>query len=154
MTRSEKAIVTALCMVYDDNKILLQNRVKEDWRGITFPGGHIEKEESFVRGIKREIFEETGLTIYNPQICGIKQFQTENDERYIVLLFKTNQFDGELVSSEEGEMLWIDRESLQSYPIVDDFMELLKVFDNEDINEMMYERRKGESDWIWVMKLY
>ena len=154
MTRSEKAIITALCMVYDDNKILLQNRVKEDWRGITFPGGHIEKEESFVQGIKREIFEETGLTIYNPQICGVKQFQTENDERYIVLLFKTNQFDGELVSSEEGEMLWIDRESLQSYPIVDDFMELLKVFDNEDINEMMYERRKGESDWTWVMKLY
>ncbi|MCX8129591.1 MAG: NUDIX domain-containing protein [Clostridia bacterium] len=69
MTRSEKAIVTALCMVYDDNKILLQNRVKEDWCGITFPGGHIEKEESFVRGIKREIYEETGLTIYNPQRC-------------------------------------------------------------------------------------
>ena len=102
MTRSEKAIITALCMVYDDNKILLQNRVKEDWHGITFPGGHIEEEEPFVQDIKREIFKETGLTIYNPQICGIKQFQTENNERYIVLLFKTNQFDGELVSSEEG----------------------------------------------------
>jgi len=71
-----------------------------------------------------------------------------------VLLFKTEQFDGELVSSEEGEMLWIERESLQSYPIVDDFIELLKVFDNENVNEMMYERRKRENDWIWVMKLY
>lgn len=154
MSRNEKAIVTALCMIYDDNKLLLQNRVKKDWHGITFPGGHIEKEESFVQGINREIFEETGLTIYNPQICGIKQFQTENDERYIVLLFKTDQFDGELVSSEEGEMLWIERESLQSYPIVEDFMELLKVFDNKDINEMMYERHKSENDWTWVMKLY
>lgn len=154
MSRNEKAIVTALCMIYDNNKLLLQNRVKKDWHGITFPGGHIEKEESFVQGIKREIFEETGLTIYNPQICGIKQFQTENDERYIVLLFKTDQFDGELVSSEEGEMLWIERESLQNYPIVEDFMELLKVFDNEDINEMMYERHKSENDWTWVMKLY
>lgn len=154
MSRNEKAIVTALCMIYKDNKLLLQNRVKEDWRGITFPGGHIEKEESFVQGIKREIFEETGLTIYNPQICGIKQFQTENDERYIVLLFKTDQFNGELVSSEEGEMLWIERELLQSYPIVDDFMELLKVFDNEDINEMMYERHRSKNEWNWVMKLY
>ena len=154
MLRSEEAIVTALCMIYDDNKLLLQNRVKEDWRGITFPGGHIEKEESFVQGIKREILEETGLTIYNPQICGIKQFQTENDERYIVLLFKTNQFDGKLISSEEGEMLWIEREFLQSYPIVDDFMDLLKVFDNEDINEIMYERHKDENSWVWVMKLY
>jgi 8-oxo-dGTP diphosphatase len=154
MSKNEKAIVTALCMIYDDNKLLLQNRVKEDWRGITFPGGHIEKEESFVQGIKREMLEETGLTIYNPQICGIKQFQTEDDERYIVLLFKTNQFDGKLVSSEEGEMLWIERESLQSYPIVEDFMDLLKVFDNEDINEIMYERHKDKNDWFWIMKLY
>lgn len=154
MSRNEKAIVTALCMIYDGNKLLLQNRVKEDWRGITFPGGHIEKEESFVQGIKREMLEETGLTIDHPQICGIKQFQTEDDERYIVLLFKTNQFAGELVSSQEGEMLWIEREFLQNYPLVEDFMDLLKVFDTEDINEMMYERHKGENDWIWVMKLY
>lgn len=71
-----------------------------------------------------------------------------------MLLFKTNQFDGKLVSSEEGEMFWIERESLQSYPIVDDFMDLLKVFDNEGINEIMYERHKDENDWVWIMKLY
>ncbi len=29
--------------------------------------------------------------------CGIKQFQTEDDERYIVLLFKSHEFEGELV---------------------------------------------------------
>ncbi len=154
MSKNEKAIVTALCMIFDDNRLLLQNRVKEDWCGFTFPGGHIEKEESFVQGIKREILEETGLTIYNPQICGIKQFQTENDERYIVLLFKTNQFDGELVSSDEGEMLWIERDALENYHIVEDFMDLLKVFDDENLNEMMYERPKVENNWTWVMKLY
>ena len=95
-----------------ERQIPLQNRVKEDWRGITFPGGHIEKEESFVQDMKGEMLEETGLTIYYTKICGIKQFQTEDDERYIVLLFKTNQFDGKLVSYEEGEMLWIERGSL------------------------------------------
>ena len=26
-----------LCMIYDDNKILLQGRVKKDWHGVTFP---------------------------------------------------------------------------------------------------------------------
>lgn len=83
MSRRESAIITALCIVYQDNRILLQDRQKEDWRGVTFPGGHIEKGESFVPGIKREMLEETGLRIYNPDICGIKQFQTEEDERYI-----------------------------------------------------------------------
>ncbi len=154
MAKSENAIVTALCMIYDDNKLLLQNRVKEDWRGITFPGGHIEKEESFVQGIKREMLEETGLVIHVPKICGIKQFQTEDDERYIVLLFKTNKFEGTVVSSDEGEMLWIEREELLNYPIVDNFMDLLKVFDDEDTNEMMYERHKNDNDWEWIMKLY
>ncbi|MDO4273576.1 MAG: NUDIX domain-containing protein [Eubacteriales bacterium] len=154
MSRSENAIVTALCMIYKDNLLLLQDRVKEDWQGITFPGGHIEKEESFVQGIKREMLEETGLVIHNPKICGVKQFQTENDERYIVLLFKTNEFEGEVVSSDEGEMLWIEREKLSEYNIVDDFMDLLRVFDDENINEIMYERHRCNGDWDWIMKLY
>jgi 8-oxo-dGTP diphosphatase len=47
MSRCEKAIVTVLCTVYDGNKILLQDSVKEDWRGLTFPGGYVEREESF-----------------------------------------------------------------------------------------------------------
>ena len=78
MSRSESVVVTALCMVYDNDKILLQDRIKEDWKGVTFPGGHIEKKESFVKGIEREVFEETGLKIKNIRICGVKQFQTED----------------------------------------------------------------------------
>lgn len=154
MNKYEKAIVTALCMIYKNNQILLLDRVKEDWRGMTFPGGHIEKEESFVVGIKREIYEETGLTIRNPQICGIKQFQTEDDERYIVLLFKTNEFEGTLTSSDEGEMIWVEREKLHEYNTANGFLDMLKVFDNDNINEMMYERHKANGNNEWILKLY
>lgn len=152
MSRCEKAIVTVLCMVYDGNKILLQNRVKEDWRGFTFPGGHVEKQESFVQAVIREIYEETGLTISEPKLCGVKQFQTDEDERYIVLLFKTDKFKGTLISSDEGEMKWIDRKSLNNYMLVDDFMDLLKVFDSDCYNEFMYERSKSGDDWL--IRLY
>lgn len=152
MSKCEKAIVTVLCMVYEGNKILLQDRVKQDWRGLTFPGGHVEKEESFVQAVTREMYEETGLTIREPKLCGVKQFQTDEDERYIVLLFKTDKFDGTLVSSDEGEMKWVDRELLNDYALVDDFMELLKVFDSECLNEFMYERNKSGDDWI--VRLY
>jgi ADP-ribose pyrophosphatase len=152
MSRSEKAIVTVLGMVYDGDKILLQNRIKKDWCGLTFPGGHVEKEESFVQAIIREIYEETGLTIREPKLCGVKQFQTDEDERYIVLLFKTDKFEGTLTSSEEGEMNWIHRGSLRDYALVEDFMELLKVFDSEGYSEFMYERNKSGEDWL--VKLY
>ena len=123
MSNSEKVILTALCMVADGTRILLQDRVKEDWRGLTFPGGHVEKNESFVRAIIREVKEETGLTIYNPKLSGIKQFLTENDERYVVLLFKSNLFSGNLCSSDEGEMYWIDRADLQNTSVAEGFYE-------------------------------
>lgn len=152
MSRCEKAIVTVLGMVMNGDKILLQDRVKKDWRGFTFPGGHVEKEESFVKAIIREIYEETGLTIKNPRLCGVKQFQTYEDERYIVLLFKTDKYEGTLISSDEGEMKWVDRASLSEYNLVEDFMELLKVFDSEDYNEFMYQNCEDSEDWI--VKLY
>ncbi|MFU0801092.1 MAG: ADP-ribose pyrophosphatase [Xylanivirga thermophila] len=152
MSKCEKAIVTVLCMVYDDNKILLQDRVKKDWRGLTFPGGHVEKEESFVQAVIREIYEETGLIIREPKLCGVKQFQTDEDERYIVLLFKTDKFEGTLISSDEGEMKWIDRNSLNDCTLVNDFMDLLKVFDSDCYSEFMYERNKSGDDWL--IRLY
>ena len=75
MARSEKAVVTVLCMVHDGTRLLLQNRVKADWRGYTLPGGHVEKGESFVQAVTREMREETGLTVHAPRLCGIKQFR-------------------------------------------------------------------------------
>lgn len=152
MSRYEKAILTVLCMIYDGNKILLQDRVKKDWRGLTFPGGHVEKEESFVQAVIREIYEETGLTISEPKLCGVKQFQTDEDERYIVLLFKTDKFEGTLISSDEGEMRWIDRNSLNNCKLVSSFMDLLKVFDSASYSEFMYERNKSGDDWL--IRLY
>ncbi len=151
MSKSEKAIITVLCMVYDGNKLLLQDRVKNDWKGFTFPGGHVEKEESFVQAVIREVYEETGLTIAEPRLCGVKQFQTEEEERYIVFLFKTDQFSGTLVSSEEGEMKWIDRGSLDQLTLIEDFTELLKVFDSESLNEFKYERQQ---DNHWIVRLF
>lgn len=152
MSKCEKSIITVLCMIYQNNKILLQNRVKEDWKGYTFPGGHVEKQESFVQAAIREMKEETGLTVRSLNLCGVKQFQTDLDERYIVLLFKTNCFEGTLTASEEGEMVWVDRRRLMEYPLVDDFMELLEVFDSPDLNEFMYEHCPGTDDW--PVKLY
>lgn len=137
MNRCEFVELTVLCMVYDDHKILLQNRVKNNWKGYTFPGGHVEKGESFVEATIREIKEETGLTVKNLQLCGIKQFPIDHG-RYIVLLYKTNQYEGHLISSQEGEMKWIDRKNLENIELVEDFMELLQVFDQDDLSEFQY----------------
>ena len=106
MSRTENVELAVLCLLTEGDKILLQNRVKQEWHGYALPGGHVEPGESFVDAIKREMKEETGLDILSPKLVGIKQFPIFNG-RYVVLLFKTDKYSGTLVSSEEGKMEWI-----------------------------------------------
>lgn len=144
--REEKTIITNMCMIYDDNgNILVQDRVKKDYAGIAFPGGHVEPNESFVQSVIREVKEETGLDIEHPILCGIKQWQTKTNARYIVLFFKTNKFSGEIHSSEEGEIKWIKRSELEKQKTTVDFKEMIKVFERDDLTEFYY--TKEEENW-------
>lgn len=146
---TENVELTVLCLIQDGKRILLQNRIKEDWKGYTFPGGHVEPGESFVDAVVREMKEETGLDIIRPHLVGIKQFPIEKG-RYIVLLFKTTEFSGSVVSSEEGEMEWINIEDLPYVNVVGDFNDLMKVLNDQDLNEFQYTIDNGE--WIVHLK--
>ena len=137
MHTTENVELTVLCLITDGDKVLLQNRVKNDWQGYALPGGHVESGESFVDAVIREMREETGLTVYNPKLVGIKQFPIDNG-RYIVLLFKTAEFTGNLQSSEEGMMKWISRDDLKNVNTVDDLEKLLNVMDNDELTEFQY----------------
>ena len=55
----------------------------------------------------REIKEETGLTISNLEFCGIKDWVEEDGSRYMVFLYRTRKYSGELISSSEGEVFWM-----------------------------------------------
>lgn len=137
MGRTENVELAVLCLIHRGDKLLLQNRRKKDWDGWTLPGGHIEKGESIVDAVVREMQEETGLTIHSPKLCGIKQFPIENG-RYLVFLFRTESFSGEVRSSDEGEMRWISRSELSDFNTVNDFDELLRVMLDDRLTEFLY----------------
>ena len=137
MRRTENVELTVLCLIADGEKILLQNRTKEDWRGYTFPGGHVEPGESFVDAVIRETKEETGLDIKNPRLAGVKQFPLQ-DGRYIVFLFKATEYSGTLTSSDEGQMEWVERRRLPELRTVEDFDELMRVIDDPALTEFQY----------------
>lgn len=139
MSRQIPVTLTNMCMVYDGDKVLVQDRVDPDWPGITFPGGHVESGESFCASVIREVFEETGLTIENPRLCGVKEWENKDGSRYIVLFYKTNQFSGQLKGSEEGNVFWSTVESLTSLKLSLDFQQHLELFFNEDLSEAFYE---------------
>lgn len=138
MDRTENTELTTMCMISDGTKILVQDRNKQDWPGISFPGGHVEHGESFVAAVKREVKEETGLEIENPVLCGIKQWPNEAGARYIVLFFKANNFSGELRSSEEGRVFWIERDELTQYRLATDFLDMVRIMENPSLTEFYY----------------
>lgn len=149
MAHNEQAIFVNMCMVTDGSKVLVIDRKKKDWPGITFPGGHIEKNESFVESVIREVYEETGLTIQDPVLCGTKQFQEDDDTRYVVLFYRATRFSGSLTSSSEGEVFWIERTDLTHYPLALDMEAMVQVMETESISEFYYYKENGN----WKYKL-
>ena len=150
MSRAEQAIFTNLCMVYDHaGNILVEDRKDPDWPGLCFPGGHIEPGESFVESVIREVWEETGLTVENPKLCGTKQFQTKKGERYVVFFYKTDRFSGQLKSSDEGDVFWIPRTDLPKYTLCADFLDMVRVFEVDELSEFYYYTEDGD----WKLKL-
>ncbi len=101
----------------ETNEVLVQNRTKK-WKGWSFPGGHVEKGESFYDCAVREVKEETGLTVQNLEFCGAVHWAHRNtDERYLCFLYRTSEFSGELCKvSEEGEHFWLSVDKLLSAP--------------------------------------
>lgn len=145
----EKVAFTNMCMVCDGHKVVVIDRKKKDWPGVTFPGGHVELAESFTDAVIREVKEETGLTISSPQLCGIKDWY-ENQTRFVVLLYQTNHFEGELVSSEEGEVWWEPIDNLVNLKLSLDMEDMLRVFMEDNLSEFYY-RQDGDS-WVYDLK--
>ena len=144
MGRKETVELTNMCLGEDGKgNVLVQNRLDPNWSGIVFPGGHVEAGESITASVIREIREETGLTIENPMLCGVKQFWLDNGVRYVVFLFHADKFTGELHGSEEGDAFWLPREELFEHQTVESFEGLVHVFETPECSEVYY--KDGET---------
>lgn len=150
MARVETVIFTNMCMIYDDaGNVLVQERIDPEWAGITFPGGHVEAGESFTDAVIREVYEETGLTVSEIQMCGIKDWVQDDGVRYVVLLYKTNEFHGTLRSSEEGKVLWMPLSELPNVKLTQGMDTMLRVFCQKELSEQFFYQENG----TWVEEL-
>ena len=151
MGRAFPVELTNMCMLRRaDGKVLVQNRVDPDWGGLTFPGGHIEPGESLVDSVVREMREETGLTVLDPRLIGSKSWMKDDGSRYLVLLYTASQYEGELHSSEEGEIRWMTLEEMRAGKMVDGMELFFRVYLDGDVNEIWYER--NGDNWLEILK--
>ena len=149
MAKAERVILTNLCMIRDGSKVLVEEKVGKGSDGIIFPGGHVEEREPVVAAVIREMKAETGLTITSPRLCGVKEWINEDGSRYVVFLFTADQFTGELASSAEGRVFWMEKEDVLLSNWIWHMDGLMRIMADGEYTELFLD---AANDWKPVLK--
>ena len=139
--------LTTLCYINDHDRYLMlfRNKKQDDpnegkWIGI---GGRVEEGEAPWECMKREVKEETGLTVTRSAFLGVITFISDRWEDEMMFLYRADGFTGEQRSDcLEGTLSWIDKDRIMSLPLWEgDKLFLPELIDGKnDINmKLVYE---------------
>ena len=129
-------INTTLCYIENDGKYLMLHRIKKQndlnqdkWIGI---GGKFEDRESPEQCVRREVLEETGLTLNACNYRGIITFVSDKWPTEYMHLFTSSDFIGEIKECDEGVLEWVDKQKIYSLPLWQGDKIFLKLIENPD----------------------
>ena len=119
---------TTLCYLEKDGCYLLQHRIKkkndlnhEKWIGV---GGKFEENETPEECVRREVLEETGLTLRSLRYRGIITFLSNEYEGEYMHLFTSDSFSGTLKKEcHEGTHEFVPFGEIESLPIWEGYNE-------------------------------
>ncbi len=116
-----KSQLTTLCYLVRDGQYLMLHRVKKEndinrdkYIGV---GGHFEHGESPDECLKREVLEETGLSLLSYRARGIVTFLYGEDVTEYMHLYTAEAWEGSLKECDEGELVWVDIDKVNDLPI-------------------------------------
>ena len=114
---SPRDVVAAI--IKKDDCYLLAKRNKEKYMGLKweFPGGKVEKDESFEEALSREILEELNVNIEIHNKVAEERYQ--DDEINIVLhYYNCSLIDTDIVLSEHEAIEWVKKQDFLNYEFV------------------------------------
>ncbi|MEG0249548.1 MAG: NUDIX domain-containing protein [Peptostreptococcus sp.] len=110
-------MLTTVCYLERGNERLMLHRTKKEddlnkgkWLGV---GGKLEKDETPLQCVKREIKEETGYTANRCDIKGLVVFNYNDNASEFMYLYTCNDFDGNIIECNEGDLKWIKKEEIK-----------------------------------------
>ncbi|MEA2007565.1 MAG: NUDIX domain-containing protein [Chloroflexota bacterium] len=88
-------------------------------------GGHIERGEDVLSAARRELAEETGLSVNNLWLCGTVIVDTQRSPGIGLYVFKGESEGGSLTPSPEGDLEWVPFGNIARKPLVEDLYVIL-----------------------------
>jgi len=123
-----------LIFIERNDELLLIHKNKKDSFGfskLNGIGGHIEKGEEPYEAAKREVFEESGLTIDKLSLVAIIFIEIGSNPGILLFVFKSKYIGGKLQESDEGNLVWMKRSLIKDEAnIVKDIPFLLEISDS------------------------
>lgn len=142
--KTETACFMNMCMIQDQSgNVLALDKENDSYTGTSFPGGHVEKDEVFAEAVIREVWEETGLVIEQPLLCGVYHW-TKAEIRNVIFLYKAENFSGTLKRSEEGNVYWISMDELKKKELAAGMEYVLEIFESLRVNECRMRLENGK----------
>lgn len=141
--------LTTLCYIEKDDKYLMLHRIKkkndenqDKWIGV---GGKFEPGETPEECLLREVREETGLTLLSFRFRGIVTFVSDEWGTEYMHLFTADEYTGEMIECDEGELVWIPKDEIETLKIWEGdkvFLRLLREKQNFFSLKLRYEGEK------------
>ncbi len=119
-------VVAAIIIKNGKYFIAQRNRNKHMGLSWEFPGGKVEKEETFEIALKREIKEELNIEINIKNKLGEENYK---DDKINVKLhyFICSHFNGEIILSEHENSAWITKNEFKNYNFAEGDSDIIKL---------------------------
>jgi ADP-ribose pyrophosphatase YjhB (NUDIX family) len=129
----ERPIVGVGVVIWRDDRVLLIQRGKAPRQGQwSLPGGAQELGETVAEAARREVLEETGLQITEPQLVAVvDSLQPDDDGRvryhYTLVDFTAEWRSGKAVAGgDAAAVAWVDAAALDAYALWDETIRIIE----------------------------
>ena len=141
---------------YSDQHPLIQDAIlsckfaiveRYSWVGAALPGGHIEAHEGLVESVIREVKEETGLTIKNPKLVGMKHFTRQMTNVILFSSIELQTLKETFIRQKREKSVGLPGKMCLRWTWLMTCSICLRVFEEDQLSELFY-RERLENDFV------